>query len=181
MAKILVISDFENYPYFESNAEKLQDIDFIISSGDLSTAYLNDVQQMLNKPLFFLHGNHVKRTFPHRKIKYIGNKTFNICGVIVSGIDGIEACNKKQIEKDVKKLLKKNKKIDVLVTHCPTKGLGDGGGYHAGSECFKEVYDKLTVKLHLYGHFHLNYGGTRELNYNNVKLINCYDHYIIEV
>lgn len=181
MTKILVISDYENHQYFKCNSEQLEDIDFIISCGDLSLGYLNDVQKMLKKPLYFLYGNHIGKSLVYRNIKYIGNKTVDVCGLKITGIDGIEANDSERIRKRTEKLLRQVKTIDILVTHCPTKGFGDGEGYHVGSECFKELYDKANVKLHFYGHYHLNYGGTRELDYNGIRLINAYDHYIVNI
>ena len=181
MPKILVISDFENYQYFESNFESLQDVDFVISCGDLSIAYLYKIQKILNKPLYFLYGNHVENKLIHHNIKYVGNKMIDVCGLKIAGIDGIEATDSKKIIKSTKRLLKKGKNIDILVTHNPTKGLGDGSGYHVGSDCFKELYNSLSVKIHFYGHYHLNYGGTREILYNGVRVINAYDHYIMEL
>lgn len=123
MPKILVISDFENYQYFESNLESLQDVDFVISCGDLSIAYLYKIQKILNKPLYFLYGNHVENKLIHHNIKYIGNKMIDLCGLKIAGIDGIEATDSKKIRKRTKRLLKKGKNIDILVTHNPTKGL----------------------------------------------------------
>lgn len=179
--KILVVSDVENYEYFEYNTEALKDVLFVVSCGDLPVEYLKMISLLLGKKVYYLCGNHGKRKFGVKNTVYVGNKVVAINGIVIAGIDGIEAENAFKIKKAAKRLLRKNKPVDILVTHSPTKGFGDGEGYHEGSNYFPDLYDKLSVRYHLYGHNHLNYGGKRELVHGKTKLINGYDHFIIEI
>ena len=74
--------------------------------------------------------------------------------------------------------------VDIVVTHTPPNGLGDGDDYaHRGCEAFVELLDKYHPRYLIHGHVHLNYGHTilRELDYNGTKIINAYERYAIDV
>jgi Icc-related predicted phosphoesterase len=77
------------------------------------------------------------------------------------------------------------KDADVLLTHCPPYGIMDTvhavfskkHDQNVGCPLLKAVIDKLTLKLHCFGHIHCN-NGTKTLNgvqYSNACLMN--DHY----
>ena len=57
--KVLLISDkVVEHIYSNSIADRMSDIDFIISCGDLPSYYLEFIVSTLNKPLFYVMGNH---------------------------------------------------------------------------------------------------------------------------
>ncbi len=57
--KILLVSDQESKFIWEHfDTDRFKDIDFILSSGDLKSEYLSFLVTMVNKPLFYVHGNH---------------------------------------------------------------------------------------------------------------------------
>ena len=60
--KILLISDHEEKylwdDWTKTTAEKLSDIDLILSAGDLHPLYLEFLVTMLNVPLVYVRGNH---------------------------------------------------------------------------------------------------------------------------
>src|SRR5689334_4887309 len=60
--KLLLVSDKEDkYIWDHFDPERFKDIDFIISCGDLKAEYLSFLVTMVNKPLFYVPGNHDKR------------------------------------------------------------------------------------------------------------------------
>ena len=181
MARILLISDIENMEFFECNSEQLQEIDFVLSCGDLSLSYLSAVQQLLQKPLYFVYGNHGQKGRLSKGIKCIDGKIVREAGLVIAGIDGIVGKDDRKLTGRVRRLLRRKQKVDILVTHCPTEGLGDGCGTHRGCKSFYDLYEPLGVRVHAYGHEHLSYGGKRKLQYQGVQLFNAYDHIIIEV
>ena len=66
--------------------------------------------------------------------------------------------------------IKKNKGFDILLTHSPAAGLGDGeDNPHKGFEAFVDILDKYSPKYFIHGHVHLNYSREfqREEQYNN--------------
>ena len=57
--KILCISDqIDPQVYSQLIKERFSDVDFILSAGDLPLDYLDYIISCLNKPLFFVFGNH---------------------------------------------------------------------------------------------------------------------------
>ena len=57
--KILCVSDQIDPLVYSSNIkERYKDIDLVISAGDLPMEYLDFIVSSLNKPLFFVFGNH---------------------------------------------------------------------------------------------------------------------------
>ena len=95
-------------------------------------------------------------------------------------------------ENDMKKILNnmsfklfRNKGFDVLITHAPAFGVGDGKDiFHQGFECFHDLIRKYNPKYHFYGHQHLRYGPLKESVNNitgNTKHINACGYHILDI
>jgi len=66
--KILCISDqIDPQVYSPSIKERFSDVDLILSAGDLPLDYLDFIISSLNKPLFFVFGNHHIEDLRHYK------------------------------------------------------------------------------------------------------------------
>ncbi len=178
MTKILILSDYENSTFFKNNADALSEIEFIISCGDLSAEYLEDIFNLLQKPLFYLKGNHGSK-IKNRKIKYIGNKVFSQSGFVIAGVDGIWQRNSQNMIKTTEKIMKYRGNIDILVSHSPCEGIGDGTNYHKGAPCLNKILRAKNIRYHFYGHNHLNYGGVRYIEENGIKFYNAFDHFVL--
>lgn len=62
--KILCVSDqIDPYIYNSSIGERLAGVDAVISAGDLPDEYLGFISDALNKPVFFVFGNHNLKSF----------------------------------------------------------------------------------------------------------------------
>ena len=89
--KILCISDqIDPLVYSPSIKERFSDIDMILCAGDLPLDYLDFIISTLNKPLFFVFGNHhteelryFKKTWNTPLIEE--NREFFSCGAIYAG------------------------------------------------------------------------------------------------
>ena len=72
--------------------------------------------------------------------------------------------------------------LDILITHAPPRGLGDGEDLcHKGFSCFLSFMERFKPRYLLHGHVHLvdmNEEGVRE--YGETKVINIYKNYILE-
>jgi uncharacterized protein len=69
--KILCISDDKDpLVYCDSIKTRFKDIDFVISAGDLPFYYYEFIVSSLNKPLFFVFGNHNLKRLGEYKRKY---------------------------------------------------------------------------------------------------------------
>ena len=57
--KILTVADAEERCLWDCyDAERFADIDLILSAGDLDADYLEFLSTVVNKPLFYVRGNH---------------------------------------------------------------------------------------------------------------------------
>ncbi|MDR2541937.1 MAG: metallophosphoesterase [Treponema sp.] len=89
--KILCISDQIDPQIYSNNIkERFSDIDFILSAGDLPLDYLDFIISSLNKPLFFVFGNHHTEELKHfRKISNLthdqDNEVYYSCGAVHVG------------------------------------------------------------------------------------------------
>ena len=263
--KILVIADEEIHELWQgwnsAEAEKLKDINLILSAGDLHPAYLEFLVTMLNVPLLYVRGNHdnsydidppegcmdiddkiveveeapsggaiirrpglmgiwddlMKKLHPHISIpakigvlKRDKPRRIRIAGLGGSMRygNGEDMYTEEEMRSRVRKLkyyilqtqavskknaacyvggsLKKdaNRKLDILLTHAPSKGCGDMDDLpHRGFSCFNDLMNELHPAYHLYGHVHKAYGKYEfELEHpSGAKQINVAPMYILEI
>ena len=193
--KILVVADVEsNYIWDFFDKSKFNDIDFVISCGDLKASYLSFLVTMLGVPVFYVHGNHDKRynIQPPEGCDCIEDKVITYRDIRIAGLGGsmeytggMHQYTEVTMQKRVKKLIKASKgRIDLFVSHSPTFDLGDNkeSTCHRGFKTFYDIYNAANPKYHLYGHNHLTYSSNaqRILDYHDTTLINGYNYYILD-
>ena len=74
--------------------------------------------------------------------------------------------------------------VDIVVTHSPPEGLGDGDDIaHWGFAALRDLLDKYKPAYLVHGHVHMSYGHNiaREIEYNGTKIVNAYQRYTIEI
>lgn len=194
--KILVISDRES-PYYWDFYEKskLEDIDLIISCGDLDPEYLSFLVTFSKGPVVYVHGNHDDKyeKHPPEGCDCIDGKIFVYQGVRFMGLGGSmryrEGINQYteagMIEKVIKLIpaLIWHQGFDVLVTHAPARGLGDTDELpHRGFKVFRWLMQIFKPKYMLHGHVHLsyNYAAKRQNMHGDTKIINAYERFVFE-
>ncbi len=193
--KILVVADIEsNYIWDFFDKSKFKDIDFVISCGDLKASYLSFLVTMLGVPVFYIHGNHDRHydKQPPEGCDCIEDKIITYGNIRIAGLGGcmeytggLHQYTEQVMQKRVKKLIKASKgSIDLFVTHAPTFNLGDDASSmcHRGFKAFYNIYDTTSPKVHLHGHNHFTYSSSaqRILSYNDIKVINGYNYYILD-
>lgn len=193
--KILLISDIESeYLWNFFQPEKFQDIDLIISCGDLKAEYLNFLVTMFNVPLFYVPGNHDHHYVKHppEGCQCIDNKLITYKNIRILGLAGSMKYKdtpylytENEMRSKIRKLKLKlffNKGFDILVTHAPANGINDEKDLcHEGFKCFNKLLDKYSPKYFIHGHVHLNYGiKPRIVTYKDTTIINAYNYYILE-
>ncbi|WP_026884070.1 metallophosphoesterase family protein [Clostridium akagii] len=193
--KILLVSDVESkyiWDFFQK--EKFDDIDLIISCGDLKSEYLSYLATMMHAPVFYIHGNHdsgyIKN--PPEGCECIEDRLITFKGVRILGLGGSMKYKEepflfteRQMKKRVSKLKFKllfNKGFDILVSHAPANGINDDKDFcHEGFVCFNNLMNKYSPKYFFHGHVHMNYGKKPRLtSYMNTTIVNGYDYYILE-
>ena len=118
-------------------------------------------------------------------------------GLIIMGLGGSMLYNygksqytERQMQWRIAKLIPHliyNKKrygryLDVLVTHAPAFGHGDGEDIcHRGFQTFLSFLDTYKPRYMLHGHVHLfDENANRILHYNETTIINVYRSYILD-
>lgn len=195
--KLLLVSDKES-PYFWDYYQpgRLDEYDLMISCGDLKANYLSFLVTMGRAPLLYVHGNHdlTYDTRPPEGCDCIEDKVVKINGVRILGLGGSTKYSggphqytERQMERRIRRLwfqLKRSKGVDIVVTHSPAEGYGDGEDYaHRGFACFLPLLDKYQPKYLIHGHVHANYGANlpRVHQYGNTTIINAYERYVLEL
>jgi Icc-related predicted phosphoesterase len=189
--KVLLISDVESevlLKYYKEN--HFDNIDLILSAGDLSNDYLHIIKTNLNAPLFYVRGNHDKFKIKLLDRELIEWKCIDYNGIKIAGIGCLgkngKIYSEKQMEAKLEKLCKKIDKkggADVVISHYPAQGFGSGAdAEHSGFRAIKDFIDESAPKYFFYGHNHLNYGrNERKIIKGKTTFINAYEKYIVEI
>ena len=196
--KVLVVADEESRYYYDCyQPGRLDGIDLIISCGDLSRSYLEFLVTLGNCPLLYVRGNHDDSFADHppEGCRCIEDKVFLYRGIRFAGLggsyryqpDGINMYTEEQMARRIRKLwwkIRKNKGVDVLVTHAPAFGKGDLDTIpHRGFRCFLKFMEKYRPRYMLHGHVHRNYGFKIPVTqrYMDTEIINACGAYLLDL
>ncbi|MCQ2507453.1 MAG: metallophosphoesterase [Dorea sp.] len=194
--RILMVADVESKALWDYYVPGMfDDIDLILSAGDLDADYLSFLVTMANVPVLYIHGNHDKyyHVKPPEGCTCIEDQIFEYEGVRILGLGGCQRyCHgphqytehqmKNRIMKLTFKLLWK-RGFDILLTHAPSEGCGDSEDLpHRGFRCFRSLIEKYHPSYHIYAHVHKDYGHKfqRIRSLGDTTVINAYEMYIIE-
>ncbi len=193
--KILLISDVEEpalWDYYRPG--RLAEYDMILSAGDLKAEYLSFLVTMANVPVLYVHGNHNTSydRFPPEGCDCVEDKLVTCKGLRILGLGGSAVYSggnhqytERQMARRIRRLNRAVRKaggVDIVLTHCPPKGLGDAEDYaHRGFEAFLPMLDKWKPKALVHGHVHIAYGIPRALSYNGTRIINASGRYVLEM
>lgn len=169
--KILAIADIES-PYFWDHfkKDKVEDIDLILSAGDLDPEYLSFLVTMSHAPVLYIHGNHDNKydTHPPLGCECIEDKVYTFNGVRIYGLGGsMEYSGGKYqfTEKEMRHRIRRslfhlwrNKGFDILLTHAPAQGINDGKDLpHRGFDAFRKLIERYQPRFFIHGHVHKTY------------------------
>ena len=201
--KILCVSDqVDPLVYSNSIKNRYADVDFILSAGDLPLDYLDFIVSSLNKPLFFVFGNHhiekmAANAYQGCGCTHIGSKTRREEGLIIAGLGGSMRYNRGanqftefQMYLEAFKLVPRliyyrlfyGRFLDILLTHAPPKGIHDKPDKcHLGFETFLWFMKTFRPRYLVHGHIHLyDLSDTRRTRWMETEVINAYSHYVID-
>ncbi|MCI8758346.1 MAG: metallophosphoesterase [Oscillospiraceae bacterium] len=195
--KILLVSDKES-PYYWDYYQpgRLDGIDLIISCGDLKANYLSFLVTMGRARVLYVHGNH-DRTYemrPPEGCDCIEDKLVTVNGLRILGLGGSiqysggpHQYTERQMARRIRKLrfqLWRAGGVDLVVTHSPARGYGDGEDYaHRGFECLLSLLDRYKPMYMVHGHVHMCYGADlpRVHQRGETTIINAYERYILDI
>jgi hypothetical protein len=175
--KILSLSDVElDYLYTPQIVSRFKADNLIISCGDLSHYYLEYITTLLNRPLYYVFGNHTQILEEGKMVPHGGtNLHMRTCrdnsGLILAGIEGCNRYNNGPHQYSQSEMwgfalglvvplffnrLLYGRFLDVLVTHAPPWKIHDmDDPPHHGIKAFNWLIKVFQPTLHLHGHIHI--------------------------
>lgn len=183
--------ELEYYGFIVSSLNK--PLLFVFGNHNLSR--IADYRKRMRDPLGSRQQNiYFKPTFGST---YVGGRVRRIKGLTVAGLGGSKRYNKglnqhsefgmfRQILRLVPRLLVNRvlhgRYLDILLTHAAPRGIGDlPDPCHEGFKVFRWFIRVFRPRYHIHGHVHLyDLNARREWVYYGTKVINAYNHVLIE-
>ncbi len=184
MVRVLVIAD-EEAPNLTVQTLRDLSPQLVLSAGDLPWHYVEYVASCVDAPMVFVPGNHdleIERVRANRNGTFTTDgmicdgprphgatnadqQVIDAAGLRIAGLGGCvrykpgpHQYTQKEYAARARRLLRRAKRggpIDVLLTHAPPLGLGDGDDKpHEGIEALHTVLERLEPSWHLHGHIH---------------------------
>jgi uncharacterized protein len=208
--KILAVSDEERaIIYNPAITTRFADVDLVISCGDLPYYYLEYIISTLNKPLYYVRGNHAarveysesaERTNPWGGIDLHRRCKRDSSGLLLAGIQGSLQYNfgpyqysEFQMWTMVLRLvpcflwnkLRYGRYIDIFVSHAAPWQIHDTDDRaHRGVKAFRWLIDVFKPAFLLHGHIHIYRPDTiTETVVNETRVMNVfgYREFLIDI
>lgn len=205
--RALTISDVVvDWIYSPAVKQRYGHVDAVISCGDLPYYYLEYLVSTLNKPVYFVRGNHAspveygernERTEPWGAID-LDRRFVHDHDLIMMGLEGSIRYNEGPVQYSdddmrwrVMGLLPTlflnraihGRYLDVLVTHSPPRGVQDAEDRpHRGFTVFRWFLRQFRPRTMLHGHIHVYTPQTvTHTVFHNTDVMNCYGYKEIEL
>lgn len=174
MVRVLAIAD-EEAPVLDPACLRDLALDLVLAAGDLPWDYLEYVASAIDAPVAFVPGNHDPATSvgdgilrDARRPMGVTNAdgaVIELAGLRIAGLGGCvryrpgpHQYTQRQYVRRARRLAwaaRRAGPVDVLVTHAPPLGLGDGDDpAHEGIEALHRLLERLRPSYHLHGHVH---------------------------
>lgn len=187
--------------------DRFPDADLVISCGDLSYLYLEFIITLLDKPLYFVHGNHdplqeinegEPRSQPLGGIN-LHRRIVRDQDLLLAGVEGSVLYNDQNpyqyrqgmMWRHVLRLVPGmlfNKAIygrylDIFVTHASPRGIHEGEDWtHQGIRAFRWLIDVFQPVVHFHGHIHVYRPGERIITRTGkTTVINTFRHQVTQL
>lgn len=206
--RILTISD-KIVPSLYSAGIRSQvgDVDLILSCGDLPYYYIDYVVSMLDKPAYFVYGNHahVAEYWSNNTVKSAPGGAMNLHGrfaneqgLLLAGLEGSIRYNKAPFQYTDSEMwgiiarmipgllfnrLRYGRWLDVLVAHSPPRGIHDESDRaHTGFTAFLAFMRYFRPRYLLHGHIHIyRNDAITWTRYLETDVVNVYPYRILEI
>ncbi len=169
MVRVLVVAD-EVDRSLSANTLSEVSPDLVLSAGDLPWDYVEWVAASVGCPVVFVPGNHdpavtrASGSCPSGTVD-ADQTVVSAAGLRIAGLGGCvryragpHQYSQRQYVARSRRLLRAARSsgpVDVLLTHAPPLGLGDGeDGPHQGIAALHTVLERLEPTWHLHGHIH---------------------------
>ena len=205
--RILAVSDqVVDRVYTLASTGQFHDVDFILSCGDLPYAYLEYLLTVLNKPMYYVPGNHDPEHNPRNPItqtegasnldlKLVREKNRLIGGFggsIRYRPDGVNQYTQGEAYARAYRLLpglllnriKHGRALDILISHSPPFGIHDEETQaHTGLRALNWLLRVAKPRFHFHGHTHFFRRNLSEWEtiVGPTKVVNVFPYKVIEI
>ena len=145
----------------------LQDIDLVLSCGDLPPEYLSSLTFRYDVPLLFILGNHDLRytSSPPVGCRNIHQQLVSFGDLKIVGFSGsrwynggVNQYTESQMNRFIARMrftLWRNGAPDLVLSHAPPRHINDAEDLcHRGFKGFRKIIDKYSPPYFLHGHIH---------------------------
>ena len=201
MVKILFISDTV-MPQLENTANlrrHYNDLDMIISCGDMPRSYLEFITSITGAPLYYVRGNHDERYLEEPPGGVDLHQQFvEYKGLTLFGLEGSIRYNRGKIQytqfemwrmvwghlpKLKYRQLRKGHGVDIFVTHSPARDIHDGEDFpHRGFDAFLPLMRWCRPRYMVHGHVHTwDRRKTTKTDYHDTCIMNINPFTVMEI
>jgi Icc-related predicted phosphoesterase len=179
--KLLAVSDVEiSFLYSPMIRDRYQDVDLILSCGDLPYFYIEYMVSMLNVPCYFVRGNHASdrefgvgstRRFPWGAVDLHHRCVEDDTGLLLAGLEGSLRYNRgpyqytqseywgmvfSLVPRFLYNKLTLGRYLDVFIAHAPPWQVHDADDLpHSGIKAFRWLIKVFQPEYFLHGHIHV--------------------------
>lgn len=200
--KVLTVSDVVDSLVYSPQIRNIYgDVEVVFGCGDLPYYYLEYIVSALDKPVFFVRGNHAHtieygedgpKAHPEGAIN-LHRKVVRHQGMLLAGIEGsVRYRNGKYqytqsemwehvfhlIPRLMANKIQCGRFLDILITHAPPWGIHDQTDLpHQGIKAFLWLLRVFRPEYHFHGHIHVYRSDTVTRTWHeNTWVINAYGH-----
>ena len=177
-------------------APPIDNIDLVLSCGDLPPEYLTSLRHRYDAPLLYVRGNHDLRyaQSPPKGCEPLHRRLVVKKGVRIIGFDGSRWYNggvNQYIEKYMARFIRRmrfqiwrHRGVDLVVTHAPPRFVGDAEDpCHRGFRVFLNLIERYQPKIFIHGHIHalFNDDSERITMIHSTSVVNSYGFYVFKI
>lgn len=182
--RVLAVSDeVDQRIYSATLRDRMSDVDMVIGCGDVPASYLEFLVDALNRPVYYVLGNHAEEVtrlgergepkLPEGCIN-LGGKVIRDpqFGIIMAGLPGSPRYSDhepiqytefqmtwmmlKMLPRLLWNRIRYGRYLDLLVTHAPPRDVGDREDFaHRGFKAMRTFLTRYAPEYQLHGHIHL--------------------------
>lgn len=190
--------------------QRMPDIDLVVGAGDLPSRYLEFLADALERPVYFVLGNHMEEWVkdsqsgkvyePMGAVGLNGKVTFDKeTGLIIAGMSGSPKYSGEggqqftelqvywTIVRMVPRLLynrlRRGRWVDVLITHAPPRDVNDRPDVaHRGFKAYRTFLGLFKPRYMIHGHIHLyDRNQPWQVTFGETRVINVYPYQKLEL
>jgi Icc-related predicted phosphoesterase len=204
--QVLAVSDqIDPRIHSASLRSRMPDVRLVFGCGDLPARYLEFLADALERPVYFVLGNHMEewtrdyatgKPYDPMGCINVGGKVIrdSSTGLVIGGLpgspkysgEGGQQFTEWQMSMKILRMLpallrhriRRGRWLDVLLSHAPARDVNDGTDVaHRGFKAIRWFLKIFKPAYHLHGHIHLyDRNIPNAVRFGNVEVINVYPY-----